>query len=69
MTDAEPELLARRAEQATVLASLRNLGRYPFIATAIAERGLSLHGWYFHFGWGVLLAADGGDGPFRQVEA
>lgn len=69
VTDAEPEHLARRAEQATVLASLRNLALYPFIAAAIAERGLSLHGWYFHFGWGVLLAAEGPMGPFRQIEA
>ncbi len=69
VTEADRSLLARQAEQATVLASLRNLAAYPFIAERTAAGTLALHGWYFHFGWGVLLAADGPEGPFRQLDA
>jgi carbonic anhydrase len=68
VTEAERTLVARRAEQAAVLASLRHLAGYPFIAERVAAGRLSLHGWYFHFGWGVLQAAEGPRGPFRQVE-
>ncbi len=68
VTEAERPLIARRAEQAAVLASLRHLHTYPFIAERVADGRLSLHGWYFHFGWGLLQAAAGPDGPFRQVD-
>jgi carbonic anhydrase len=68
VTEAERGLVARRAEQAAVLASLRNLARYPFVAQRVAAGSLALHGWYFHFGWGVLQAAEGPHGPFRQLD-
>lgn len=68
VTEHEPALIARRAEQAAVLTSLRNLAAYPFVATRLAAGALALHGWYFHFGWGVLQATAGPDGPFRQVD-
>jgi carbonic anhydrase len=68
VTEAERPVIARRAEQAAVLASLRHLHTYPFIAERVADGRLSLHGWYFHFGWGLLQAAEGPDGPFRQVD-
>ena len=67
VTEAERLLIARRAEQAAVLLSLRHLMTYPFIAERIREGRLSLHGWYFHFGWGTLQAAAGPRGPFHQV--
>lgn len=69
VTEADAALLARRAEQAAVLASLRHLAAYPFVARRVAAGALALHGWYFHFGWGVLQAAAGPEGPFRQVES
>lgn len=68
VTEAESLLVARRAEQATILASLRHLHGYPFVAERVAAGRLALHGWYFHFGWGVLQAAEGPQGPFRQVD-
>ncbi|WP_073137438.1 carbonic anhydrase [Muricoccus roseus] len=68
VTDAERVLVARRAEQAALLTSLRHLAAYPFIAERVAAGRLSLHGWYFHFGWGVLQAALGPRGPFRQLD-
>ena len=69
VTEAERLLVARRAEQAAVLTSLRHLAAYPFVADRVAAGTLALHGWYFHFGWGVLQAAEGPDGPFRQLDA
>jgi carbonic anhydrase len=68
VTDAERSVIARRAEQATVLCSLRHLATYPFVQRRVAEGRLALHGWYFHFGWGLLQAAETPDGPFRQVD-
>ena len=68
VTEAERPVIARRAEQAEVLASLRHLHTYPFVADRVADGRLSLHGWYFHFGWGLLQAAEGPEGPFRQVD-
>ncbi|HWX51087.1 MAG TPA: carbonic anhydrase [Roseomonas sp.] len=68
VTEAERTSIARWAEQATVLASLRHLAAYPFVAERVAAGDLSLHGWYFHFGWGVLQAAAGPNGPFLQLD-
>jgi len=68
-TDAERLLAARRAEQATILASLRNLMTYPFVAERVRDGRLSLHGWYFHFGWGTLQVAESLQGPFRPLGA
>lgn len=68
VTEAERSLIDRRAEQAAVLASLRHLAAYPFIAERVQAGRLALHGWYFHFGWGVLQAAAGPQGPFLQLD-
>ncbi len=52
-----------------MLTGLRHLAAYPFVAERVRAGLLSLHGWYFHFGWGVLQAAAGPTGPFRQLDA
>ncbi len=69
VSEAEPALLARYAERAAVLVSLRNLSTYPWIAERVAAGKLALHGWYFDFTWGVLMAAETPRGPFRQIDA
>lgn len=69
VTEAEPALLARYAERAAVLVSLRNLITYPWIAERVAAGALALHGWYFDFTWGVLMAAESPYGPFRQIDS
>jgi carbonic anhydrase len=69
VTEAEPALLARYAERASVLVSLRNLTTYPWIAERVEAGTLALHGWYFDFTWGVLMAAETPHGPFRQIDA
>jgi carbonic anhydrase len=68
VTEAGRDIIARRAEQATVLCSLRHLAAYPFMADRLAAGRIALHGWYFHFGWGLLQAAKSPDGPFQQVQ-
>jgi carbonic anhydrase len=68
VTEADRDVVARRAEQASVLCSLRHLATYPFVADRLRDGRLALHGWYFHFGWGLLQAAETVDGPFRQVD-
>lgn len=68
VTEAERGVIARRAEQAAVLLGLRHLATYPFVAERVAAGRLALHGWYFHFGWGLLQAAETPEGPFRQVD-
>jgi len=69
VTEAEPALLARHAERVSVLVSLRNLITYPWIAERVAAGRLALHGWYFDFTWGVLMAAQTPVGPFRQIDS
>lgn len=68
VTEADAALQLRAAERASLLVSVRNLMTYPWIAQAVATGELCLHGWYFDFAWGVLMAAEGPRGPFRQVE-
>jgi len=68
VTEADRGVVARRAEQAAVLCSLRHLATYPFVAERLADGSLALHGWYFHFGWGLLQVAETSNGPFRQIE-
>jgi carbonic anhydrase len=68
VTQAEPALLARHAEKASVLVSLRNLMTYPWIVEQVSAGRLALHGWYFDFTLGVLMAAETPRGPFRQID-
>ena len=51
-----------------MLASLRHLALYPFVAERVEAGTLAVHGWYYHFGWGVLQAAAGPHGPFLQLD-
>lgn len=67
VTEAEPALLARHAERASVLVSLRNPMTCPWIADGVRAGAVSLHAWCFDFTWGALMAAEGPRGPFRQV--
>jgi carbonic anhydrase len=50
------EAVRRRAcEQRAILVSLKNLSTFPWIAQRVAEKKLSLHGWYFDIPQGQLL--------------
>jgi carbonic anhydrase len=69
VTEAEPALLARHAERASVRVSVRNLVIYPWIAERLTAGRLALHGWYCDFTWAVRMAAETALGPFGQIDA
>ena len=46
-TDYSRELCQRIAEEENVLAQLRNIQTYPFVAQSLNEGKLYLHGWYY----------------------
>lgn len=54
--DADQEVLQTACEQAAILVSLQNLQTFPWIAQAVGEGILKLHGWYFEIESGQLLA-------------
>lgn len=63
----EPERL-RALEQATTLASLRNLLGFPWIAERVAAGALALHAWYFDLIDGNLWAYDPRERGFRLAD-
>jgi carbonic anhydrase len=67
LNDVAPELRRRALEQATILISLRNLLTFPWIESAVRDRRLQLHGWYFDMIGGDLLAYDMFRAEFRSV--
>lgn len=46
----------RACEQAAILVSLHNLETFPWVAHALQQGRLTLHGWYFDLEEGALLA-------------
>lgn len=62
-----PERL-RALEQEAVLVSLRNLESFPFVAAALDDGSLSLHGAWIDIGQGLLHAFDRDTRRFHPVE-
>lgn len=63
-----PDLDAQRAlEQASVRVGLDNLRTYPFVARAIEDGQLQLHGAIFDIGEGLLRTLDDETGQFLPV--
>jgi len=58
---------ARCLERAALVQSLENLRAYPWIAERVAAGKLTLHGWYFRLGGGVLEAYDPASGRFESL--
>jgi carbonic anhydrase len=63
---AAPEARQKACEEATVRLSLTNLMTFPWVAAAVAEGSLALHGAYFDIRHGQLLRL-GPDGEFSPV--
>lgn len=55
-------------EKEGIVVSLQNLRTFPFVADAIANRGLNLFGIYFDIEQGQLLEFDEAAHGFRQIE-
>lgn len=56
MPAASPAERQRACELAAILVSLHNLESYPWIHQRLADKQLTLHGWYFDLNAGALLA-------------
>jgi carbonic anhydrase len=66
-TEADTETLCRHAELESMITSLHNLKTFPFVSSAIKERGLSLMGIYFDLESGHLMEYDEEFGHFRNI--
>lgn len=65
---AHPDVDAQRVlEMAAIRLSLDNLRSFPFVATAISERKLTLRGAWFSIADGSLRILDEGSGQFEPV--
>lgn len=67
LSDKDPLLQQRAAEQAAILLSLENLRSFPWIDERVASGVLSLHGWYFDISAGELLEYRPERGAFEQI--
>lgn len=57
----------RACEMASILVSLENLMRFPFIKERVEAGELALHGWYFCLSEGALYDFDPETGHFRPL--
>jgi carbonic anhydrase len=57
----------RLAEKENVLEQLRNIETYPFVATALCEERLFLHGWYYDIGTGEISSYDPETDGFERI--
>ena len=62
-----PEFLLALAEN-NVAAQLQNLRSHPAVAARLAEGDLTLHGWVYHIGPGVVTAYDEATRMFTPVK-
>lgn len=58
LPDQAPEAQARACEQEAILVSLDNLLTFPWILERVAQKKLTLHGWYFDMEQRELLRYD-----------
>ncbi len=67
MHDEPLEKQARACEQEAILVSLDNLLTFPWILERVAQRKLTLHGWYFDMARGELLRYEPGSNSFEVL--
>jgi carbonic anhydrase len=65
MHDEPLEKQSRACEQEAILVSLDNLLTFPWILERVAQRKLTLHGWYFDLEQGELLRFNPGSNRFE----
>lgn len=64
----DPEHQQCIAEQSNIVLSLENLKQFPFIKAALIQKDLELHGWYFDFKEGKILAYQEENNQFKSIE-
>ena len=60
--------LCRHGELESIITSLKNLRTFPFVETAVRDRGLAIMGIYFDLESGQLLECDEEANEFRNIE-
>ncbi len=65
---ADPEARQKELERLAIQQSLRNLTSFPFVASAMRDAALTLHGAWFSIGEGELLWLNGHTGTFERVQ-
>jgi len=65
--EGRPELRQKTLERRAVLRSLANLSAFPFVAEAVSDGRLALHGAWFSIAEGELRWLDRGTGTFELV--
>ena len=65
---ASEDELCRHGELESIITSLKNLRTFPFVQSAIQERGLAVMGIYFDLESGQLLECDEELQEFRNIE-
>ncbi len=66
--DEDIDTLCRHCEMESIRVSIDNLRTFPFIAEALGEHRLTLHGVYFDIESGTLMELDQGAGEFRTID-
>jgi carbonic anhydrase len=66
--DEDIDTLCRHCELESIRVSIENLRTFPFIAEALAENRLNIHGVYFDIESGSLMELDQNVGEFRAID-
>jgi carbonic anhydrase len=61
------ESCQRITEEENILAQLRNIETYPFVAKALNEGTLHLHGWYYEIGTGEVYSYNPAKDAFEKI--
>ena len=62
-----PDVRARIIEKENILEQLRNLQSYPFVAKALENANIHLHGWYYDIGKGEILSYNPLTDKFERI--
>lgn len=65
--DLSGESRQKAVETANILAQLKNIETYPFIAKALNNGIIHLHGWYYDIGTGAVYSYNPVNGAFEQI--
>ena len=65
--DSPKETLQGLTEKANVLAQIDNIQTYPFVAQALKDKALYLHGWHYEIGTGHMYAFVPATGKFEII--
>lgn len=59
--------LRHKTETENILAQIENIQTYPFVAQALKQHALYLHGWYYNLATGYMYAYNPNTGRFEKI--